>query len=85
MPGVLTEAITMMTNILQIGVKVACSVSNIKCRTGIYNQVNLAKTQISLKPYHPTFHKMQSLPFFPDMCLEEEIYDAVYMLYRDSA
>lgn len=50
MPGVLTETMTTMTNILQMDVKVACSVSNIMCRTGIYDQINLAKTHIDLKP-----------------------------------
>lgn len=71
---------TTVTNILHIAVKVACSMSNIKCRTGILIQINLAESHIDLEPYHPTFHKMQSSPFFCDVCSQEEIYDAIYML-----
>lgn len=58
-----------VTNILQIAVKVACSISNIKSKTGILTEINVAKTHMDLKPYHPSFHKMQSPPLFSDVCL----------------
>ena len=72
---------TMMagTDMLQIAVKVVRLLSNIKCRTGIWIWISLAKTHMGLEAYHPTFHKMHSPPVSSDVCLQEEMYDAPYI------